>query len=189
MLACLCRQPPLPPSYRVLCAAALIEFCDMLRASDNIQQAFFQGMEDQYAAQNFKWRHMLMDARGRTHAEMICATTAVDSADLSNAAATFACQSAAEEDGETATAQPGERMPATQDEQAATVIDMCRHALDMSRQQLLGSSDENAKDRLDERVENSLLACKVEVLQSKTSYPITYNGREFQVCCMELSMQ
>lgn len=190
--SCACLSPPppsrlLPASRNDLRAAALIAFCDMLRAADPIQQAFFQGMEAQHAHLNFKWRDMLLDARGRTHAEMINATTAVERTDLSNATATYTCPLAAEEDGRMAATQSeDEQMGATQDEQAGTVIELCRHALNLSKKQLLGTSADDPKQSLDKRVEKSLEACKVDVLQSKTTYPLQYKDKEFQVCCLLL---
>lgn len=147
----------------------------MLRAAEPVQQAFFKETEERYAHLNFKWADMLKDARGRSHAEMAKTTTAIGALDLTDATATATGLCASDGDG---------RVPVTEDEQAAAMVDMCRHTLDMSKAELLGSQEQGDTDWLQARVNESLEACKVEAVQAKASYPLSYHGKEFQVCCL-----
>lgn len=157
---------------RAPCAATLIDFCDMLRAAEPIQQAYFKEVEMKHADKNFRWADMLKDARGRSHAEMISTTTAIDALDLTDATATVTGTLASDD---------GERIHVTQDEQASAMVDMCRHTLDMTKSQLLGLQHDKETDWLQTRIEHSLEACRVEAVQADASYTLKYNGTKFQV--------
>lgn len=152
---------------------ALQAFCTFLGTAAEEQKAFYATMQRQHSALGFEWADLLQDARGRVHAEMEMATVAVDVPDLSHATVTLQGNLGVDATGQ-------QSLATTQDDQPSAVVDVCRYGLNMSKAELLGTGCANLEDR----IRNSLDACKLECAETKTHYPLRYEDKVYEVRCM-----
>lgn len=156
------------------CAAAVLAFCRMLTSAEREQCAYFTRMEEEHRGCNFKWRDVLVSASGRASAELQGAATMLDRVDLSAATATLRVNEV--DDGAAGEADAGgDRLPATEEDQPSTLVDACRVVLGMSTEDLLGKGPPMLEAQLP-RANYS-----VAKLEARTTYPVQYDGREFQV--------
>lgn len=155
-------------------AEAVLAFCRMLTSVEREQCAYFTRMEEAHSECGFKWRDVLVSASGRTRAQLTGAAAMLDGVDLSDARATLRPAEAAGGAGGDVDAG-GDRLPASQDDQPASQVDACCVALGMSKEDLLGGGPAVLEDQ----PSNARFA--VAAIEARSTYPVQYDGREFQV--------